>query len=154
MREILFRGRCIDYDETYGWVEGYYVHLQDVWKNRDVHRIYNGFSESDCYGFYPDYYKVDPDTIGQFTGLIDKDGNKIFEGDILEYRSNFDWGGEEINHVVVFWEEHRWSYETIYSNRWTENWNNKGHRCDVYKGIVEKYGKVIGNIHDNPELLG
>lgn len=96
---------------------------------------------------------VDPNTVGQFTGLLDKNGNKIFEGDILEYRSSFDWGGEEINHVVVFWDEHRWSYETIYSNRWTETWNNKGHKCDIYKGIVKEYGKVIGNIHDNPEFL-
>ena len=135
MREILFRGRCIDYDDIYGWVEGYYIHLQDVWKNRNVHRIYNGFSESDSYGFYPDYYKVDPETVGQFTGLLDKNGKKIFEGDIVKRNSVS---------MLVVWNEACAMFEVEYIM--------DGERyCNTLFGheILE----VIGNIHDNPELL-
>ena len=107
----------------------------------------------DNYNGGHNHYKIDPETTGQFTGLLDKNGLEIYEGDILEYTSHTDTGIKEINRAVVFWDEHRWSYEIIYSNRWTENWNNKGRKCDIYKEIVAKYGEVIGNIHDNPELL-
>ena len=154
MREVCYRGKCIKDDDMYGWIQGYYVCLEDIWKKRKTHRIYNGFAESDCGEFYGDYYEVDPKTVGQFTGLLDKNNKRIYEGDILEYTSYTGTGIKEINRAIVFWDDHRWSYEIIYSNRWTENWNNKGHKCDIYKEIVAKYGEVIGNIYDNPELIG
>ena len=148
------RGKCIGDDAIYGWVEGYYVCLKDPYKNRESHRIYTGFAESDCGEFYGDWYEVDPKTVGLFTGLYDKNDERIFKDDVLEYRSYTGTGIEEISRAVVFWDEHRWSYKTIYNNRWTDKWNNKGYKCDVYKDVVANYGEVIGNIHDNPELFG
>lgn len=78
MREILFRGKRIDNGE---WVEGYYVHLYDG-KGNESHRIYTGYSETDCGDFYPEWFEVDPETVGQFTGICDNNRKKIFEGDI------------------------------------------------------------------------
>lgn len=127
MREILFRGKDI---ETRKWVYGYYVCF-----NGKEHRIYSGYAETDCGNYYPDFYRVIPETVEQYTGLTDKNGNnKIFEGDILI--RGFD-------KYLVKWNKSqcRWS---IYIN----NYEVMGFNEDTIN-----YFEVIGNIHDNPELL-
>lgn len=125
MREILFRGKRLDNGE---WVYG---DLLTKDKNGNYcPRIKN--SES-----YPFSFQVDPTTVGQFTGLYDKNGNKIFEGDILV--------SETIMHKIVWndeWAKFQAISESIYSpSSLNQEW-------------INMYGKVvIGNIHDNPELL-
>ncbi len=112
MREILFRGK----DEGIKkWVQGYYL------KGATRHCITYSLAN------YP-RYDVIPETIGQYIGLTDKNGIKIFEGDIVL------WCG--IKGTVV-WEGHKFY---IKSNLL---WDFSHDDC------IE----VIGNIHDNPELL-
>ena len=75
MREILFRGKRADNNE---WVYGYYI-VRKIWQST-VHIIRTKDNGFDSYN----EYEIDPETIGQFIGLTDKNEEKIFEGDILK----------------------------------------------------------------------
>ena len=139
MKEILFRGRCVGEDDVYAWADGCYVYLIDSYKKRETHRIYTGYAESDCGVFYGDWYEVDPKTVGQFTGLFDKNGERIFEGDILDHIIQKD---VLTNRGVVVWdgENARWALQL-----------NTMKPC-FYMHNPETV-EIIGNIHDNPELM-
>ena len=127
MREILFRGKRMDNGE---WVEGYYAPIGKY------HYILTGRLELVPYlGF--EHFLVNPDTVGQFTGLTDKNDVKIFEGDIVRY-------GDTI-HRVVFEQRNGTAYfGLVYAACETLPF---GHYQDL------KQIEVIGNIYDNPELL-
>lgn len=125
MREILFRGKSLD--KSGEWVLGSLIHRTDFYGDPcdDYFILYGG--EFDC-----DYYdsdRVNPETVGQFTGLTDKNGKKIFEGDILKW-DDIEWGSEHLELV-------EWNY-SLFSIR-KDDWN--------------EWCEVVGNIHDNPELL-
>ena len=132
MREILFRGKRIDNGE---WVEGFYVCLNDK-----EHRIYSGFAETDCGDYYPDLYTVDPETVGQFTGLTDKNGEKIFEGDIVRYYQGYDYYSVM---MVAWWKD---------GARFVIAFSDKLYSATSLVS-AHFYCEVIGNIHDNPELM-
>ena len=114
MREILFRGKRYDNGK---WVKGHY---NNTLRYNNLHWIWDG----------KNHLKIDPETVGQFTGLTDKNGKKIFEGDILKW-DVAEWGGEHCELV-------EWDYSLLSMRK-----NDWQHFCEV-----------IGNIHDNPELLG
>ena len=88
------------------------------------------------------YGAVIPETVGEYTGLTDKNGKKIFEGDILE----FTYDDAKSFHIV------QWSYE--YAGWATQNIEEKydAETMDFWDEYRECY-EIIGNIHDNPELL-
>ena len=129
MHEILFRGKRVDNGE---WVEGFYSCVLDT------HYIITGRFDSLTNGIInSEAYKVDPSTVGQFTGLTDRNGTKIFEGDIVRY-------GDTI-HRVVFEQRNGTAYfGLVYSAYETLPF---GHYQDL------KQIEVTGNIYDNPELL-
>ena len=126
-REILFRGKRMDNGE---WVKGFYVCVLDT------HYIMTGKFDSLTNGIInSEAYKVDPSTRGQFTGLTDRNGVKIFEGDIVRY-------GDTI-HRVVFEQRNGTAYfGLVYAACETLPF---GHYQDL------KQIEVIGNIYDNSE---
>lgn len=135
MREILFRGKRL---ETGEWVEGAYMPYYYSTRYGKVAAI---FANADV--FCKTYrYPVDPSTVGQYTGLKDKSGKRIFEGDIIGTR----YDPFDIDYVVV--EVVKWL---------SSGWVSQGVDCLPYSftgdGILP-YTEIIGNIHDNPELLG
>lgn len=136
MREILFRGKRKDNGK---WVYGFYALFAS---NKGLkHGIYTG-AENGC--VIP--YEVDPETVGQFTGLTDKNGKKIFEGDIVKEWSSH-WKTPlktEVNIYEVVC-EYLGSLHLIRKTEYGEN------STPLYRRSVVE---VIGNIYDNPELLG
>lgn len=126
MREIFFRGKRIDNGK---WIEGYYWtngidnHFIKVIKDKSGNFVSNAINNN---------FEVESNTVGQYTGIEDANGKKIFEGDIVRC-----WGGEQCQGYHEFEEEitvNDMTYDAYYVGQWD--------------GCL-----VIGNIHDNPELL-
>ena len=126
MREILFRGKRISNGE---WFEGMMTA-----QGERVAQIgtFIDYGTHVCIG---SSYAVIPETVGQYTGLTDKNGKKVFEGDILK--------GSWDTVLIIFYDEISTSYRVKTSTGYE--------REPSYYGI-DKW-EVIGNIHDNPELL-
>ena len=142
-REILFRGKRVNNGE---WVYG------------DLIRINNGNDKIAIIPFVMDFgsscddYKVLLDTIGQYTGLKDKNGKKIFEGDIIKTPRGFigevifGRAEEECTH-----REHRRKITDVYT---TYGWVFK--RADGFTIAIDDeilQGELLGNVTDNPELI-
>lgn len=126
-REIKFRGKRLDNGE---WITGSETYIHDgdgVWLSDET----------------TDVVKVDPETVGQFTGLEDKNGKNVYEGDIL---------GSEGR--VIGWVKggvRGYCYDVVYINHpaGESDW-------PLYSTVKYDYPEqieVIGNIHDNPDLL-
>lgn len=139
MREILFRGKrkgCGDW--VYGFCTMREFSAIAIFVPNPKERI----EYAEPFGVT---YCVDPETVGQYTGLTDKNGVKIFEGDIVRYTERRFYGEDfHVAHVVKF-EEGGFTAHNYFLNRWLRNWAGGSTQLE---GI-----EVIGNIHDNPELL-
>ena len=121
MREILFRGKRVDNGE---WVEGL------LWKKKYNHSklFISCFPDKDD---NEEVFVICPETVGQYTGLTDKNGKKIFEGDIVKFMHN------DKEHKLPI--EYRMGQFFVGIN---------------YPIAYVRFScEVIGNIHDNPELL-
>lgn len=145
-REILFRGKRIDNNE---WVYGYYLPwhaVTDLQGNEPYAQI---FEEHKVKGKYvaKGWVRVNFNTVGQYTGLCDKNGNKIFEGDIVKIvgdSNNDDW--KDVNYVaqIVFIDSGFCAIDGTLCNYSFRRYGLS--RCEFDS-------EVIGNIYDNPELL-
>lgn len=161
MREILFRGKRTDNGE---WVYGSLVY----WPGDNKIGTIVVFEKEDEAGFvFGDHIEVDLDTVGQFTGLTDANGKKIFEGDILRTR-RYEEYTEELKGYHGYDDEGYPIKLPGYTGSMTVH---KQRANDDARAVVQFsptrgfyiYGAsvcvnaicntVIGNIHDNPELL-
>lgn len=137
MREILFRGKQIDNGE---WVYGNLV------KSNGKYFIYYEEPDEMCQtGNWLFYKVVDPSTVGQYTGLTDKNGKKIFEGDIVRYDTDTNRADNKEIHEVVFETRGGSGYFGIRVSK-IETWQ-------FCLEVPAKLMEVVGNMHDNPELL-
>lgn len=122
-REILFRGKRVDNGE---WIEGDLIHRQ-VWRSYlAIIRV-----RDDGFDNYTEY-EVEPSTVGQYTGLTDKNGKKIFEGDIVKVAD------ECIDYAI-----------------WANGCFCMARQMMFYEFTYQDSSRmeVIGNVHDNLELL-
>ena len=124
MREILFRGKAIDNGE---WIEGCYL------DRNNIGVFFDDTEEKDC---EVHIFPVISSTIRQYTGVNDKSGQKIFEGDIIKFGL--------IPYVVKYDLE----------NARYMLFDKDGYKRDGFNINTMQLKSVIGNIHDNPELLG
>ena len=141
MREILFRGKRLQGGD---WVEGYFFKSDINKRARESGKATLIFTP-DCDTFITvpechNSFMVVSDTVGQYTGLTDKNGKRIFEGDIAKVLQGKDkdiaYVGFE-NGAFMLYPKTGNIYERTLWEYWYNDW-------DV---------EVIGNIHDNPELL-
>lgn len=141
MRKILFKGKRTDNGE---WVCGYYVlrkrpYFKD--KGADFEHIIcdnlviDDFNDKQFVDTIPITYSVDPETIGQYTGLADMNGNKIFEGDIV-------WDNYKKERGIVQWDNDTARF-IITCSTFTVD-------CD---SVCGEELEIVGNVYDNPELL-
>lgn len=125
-REIKFRGKRIDGE---GWAVGSYIEAE----------LNNGIAHSIVpYGRFEPVVEVDPGTVGQFTGLKDKNGREVYEDDVVLQQQ---YGGGKGKMVVRF---EKGAFIVGY-----HQWN----MVKTKPMLLNVRCEVIGNIHDNPELL-
>lgn len=140
MREILFRGKRIDNGK---WVEGGIIQgvAHELWQNSD--KVY--IMVFPQYLSRPNLYEVDPTTVGQYTGLTDKNGNRAFEHDITKDQWGRKW--------IIF--GCKGGFGTCIESEWKNN------SPIIYNALADaqnaewfsKQYEIIGTIYDNSELL-
>lgn len=148
MREILFRGKRIDNGE---WVYGF---LYETEKSSSYNaesyilekeRLTINYKCVEGITTHIPFVQVTPDTVGQYTGLTDKNGKKIFEGDILKIYPDYDFPDDfDVSKVYSF-------NGVLCVDYYTPEYDSTalGFLCELDDVAYE----VIGNIHDNPELV-
>lgn len=152
MREILFRGKRVD---NRGWSYGTYVKATHHWHKNGVHKdwiVETAFANGGWFNV-SGRHAVDPETVGQYTGLKDKNGKKIFEGDIISIAQKSDSLGTYFHppvrypvNAIVKWDLCSWLWECTQDGQtWYIHFPNAWCHFEC---------EVIGNIYDNPELIG
>lgn len=137
MREIKFRGKRLDNGE---WLYGNLIELRNPFNQADSPVCFImpkevNIAEPDSIA---EQEVVDPATVGQFTGLLDKHGEEIYEGDVVRTLSGF-VGYMRYNERFI-------RFEVAAPHESYDNERNPD-------GVPRESWEVIGNIHDNPELL-
>ena len=136
IREVIFRGKRTDSGE---WVYGYYTKARYFLNKKEMHIIFEPDVEAFPHCEFTGYEEVLPETVGQYTGLTDKNGVRIFEGDIVKYDVNY-------HDMVISYDVENWGgwlYEDMDDNM---------QAYSIYEFCLKDIA-VVGNIHDNPDIL-
>ena len=153
MREILFRGKRLDNGE---WVTGTPFIAADCCKMIHAVAVHPDFvDEGNVY--YSEGFPVDPETVGQFTGLTDKKGKRIFDGDILRA----DNGKQTAVFIVKYGDylpEMFYKMLDMYVPGKRHLLAHGFYAVSIGKGeemimFQSPCAEILGNVHDNPELL-
>lgn len=157
MREILFRAKRIDNGE---WVEGYYCKWKQIRRNlgsvkeKVVDCIITWMSDGGM-----SRYEIDSETLCQFTGLKDKNGNRIWENDIVscEHEKYPDDNPSEVYPLLPDPIKYKRNYAVEFINTGSSygyRLRNKSIHFMITGNVIYNHKiEVIGNIFDNPELL-
>lgn len=137
MREILFRGKRIDNGE---WAYGSLIEQNNPEYHTYIVRSFLAEIDKENIDVTNlDIVEVDPNTVGQYNGMLDKNGTKIFGGDILDFSDRSDGDG----YGVVVYDTNETEFGIVYDS--------------IYEGLGRQYHsrniEVVGNIFDNPGLL-
>lgn len=139
MREIKFRGKSLDGKWLFGYIYRY-VNRDGIDTVAIIEIENNGFDAT------LNLHKISHNTVGQCTGLHDKNGKEIYEGDIIR---SFDSKGEPIIHYLLYDNEES-GFVAILKGSTKGDF---GYGRSYQQWITECEKEVIGNVHDNPELL-
>ena len=139
-REIKFRGKVFNYGKDCGWVYGYY-HCEYTGN------FYSCISTIDPEKAETNLYSVEENTVGQFTGLRDKNGKEIYDGDIIHYTHHAGYLLDSFVGEVVWMDDYAcFGYSTMgYDYAFAD--------IDEIDSDFLSHVEVIGNIYENPELL-
>lgn len=145
MREILFRGKKLTDSE---WKYGHYVQPEDFLNDKKLNLIFDinptVYPNNEIVGSN----EICPNTLGQFTGLSDKNGIKIFEGDIVKVDDDYDTFGKMAGEIREVWfKDGGFRLKPKYASS-----IDRGDRGYWLEDGADY--EVIGNVFDNPELLG
>lgn len=142
MKEILFRGKSKRDSDSGEWVYGYLVPYFDIREYEDGYGDYFGKAITPGHLSCMEV-EVDPKSIGQYIGMKDEDGVKIFEGDVVAYRHK-DWIENEVGQVL-YMEEGEYPAFDLYGH--TSDCN----MLSMLKSSGDYRYKVIGNLYDDDE---
>lgn len=141
MRKILFKGKRTDNGE---WVCGYYVlrkrpYFKDKGANFEHiicdNLVIDDFNDKQFVDTIPITYSVDSETVGQYTGLTDTNGNKIFEGDIV-------WDSYDEDYGKVEWDNDVAKFIITFSTFTVD-----------FDSVCGEELEIVGNVYDNAELI-
>lgn len=137
MREIKFRGKRVGNI----WVYGDLVHIDKgyiIITSTNL-TIDNSLSEDNALVYSEkEFSVVIPETLGQFTGLTDKNGKEIYEGDVIRIHE----GRNDFKITLIIWNDEYLCYDPT-----------NDELRHILRSRYSEYYEIIGNIHDNPEIL-
>lgn len=157
MREILFKGKRLDNGE---WVEGYFAKGKWYLNDNEMTVIFSKDLDFLPHSEISSYYDVDPETVCQYTGLKDKNGKKIWEGDIVRFEGYgympevetgevvFSRGCFGVEYLSKLYKALGHNDKSFHRIGKTSKWTDMG-----ASGIITYTYEVLGNIFDDPELL-
>jgi len=143
-RQIKFRGKDL---ETGKWLYGDLLQYNEGGVAIGIHGTFidDGYHFNEYWDRCP---IVDDETVGQFTGLYDRTGKEVYEGDVVFWIAYDMRGRGKGEQGAIIWDKHTMSWAIM-----RDKLTSDGRPCIISRPFDKKHLEVVGNIHDNPELM-